>query len=153
MIPQPRPLIEVFSDIPDVRKSRGTRHPLSAMLALSCCALLCGSRSYSAIAEWGRNDGREIAQALGFTHTTPCASTLHTIFGRLDREVFEATLGVWADSVVTHTPATPETPEAAMAVDGKTLPGSKKEGAPGTHLLSVVVHRLVVMSTEHGAAD
>jgi hypothetical protein len=27
MIPQPRPLIEVFSDIPDVRKSRGKRHP------------------------------------------------------------------------------------------------------------------------------
>ena len=27
MIPQPRPLIEVFSDIADVRKSRGKRHP------------------------------------------------------------------------------------------------------------------------------
>ena len=152
MIPQPRPLIEVFSDIPDVRKSRGTRHPLSAMLALSCCAMLCGSRSYSAIAEWGRNDGREIAQALGFTHTTPCASTLHTIFGRLDREVFEATLGVWADSVVTHTPATPETPEAAMAVDGKTLRGSKKQGAPGTHLLSVLAHRLGLTLTQQAVA-
>jgi DDE_Tnp_1-associated len=82
MILQPRPLIEVFSDIPDVRKARGKRHPLSAILALSCCAMLCGSRSYSAIADWGRNDGREITHALGFTHNTPCASTLHTIFGR-----------------------------------------------------------------------
>src|SRR6266478_4086210 len=84
MIPQPRPLIEVFSDSPDVRKSRGKRHPLSAILALSCCAMLCGSRSSSAIAEWGRNYGSAIAHALGFTHTTLCASTLHTIFGRLD---------------------------------------------------------------------
>ena len=141
MIPQPRPLIEVFSDIPDMRKSRGKRHPLAAILALSCCAMLCGSRSYSAIAEWGRNYGSAIAHALGFTHNTPCASTLHTTFGRLDREVFEATLGVWADSVVTRTPAMPETPEAAMAVDGKTLRGSKKPGAPGTHRLSVVAHR------------
>ncbi len=114
--------------------------------------MLCGSRSYSAIAEWGRNDGSEIAQALGFTHTTPCASTLHTIFGRLDREVFEATLGVWADSVVTHTPATPETPEAAMAVDGKTLRGSKKQGAPGTHLLSVLAHRLGLTLTQQAVA-
>ena len=120
MIPQPRPLIEVFSDIPDVRKSRGKRHPLSAILALSCCAMLCGSRSYSAIAEWGRNYGSAIAHALGFTHTTPCASTLHTIFRRLDCEVFEATLGAWADSVVAHTPTMPEAPEAAMAVDGNT---------------------------------
>ena len=82
MIPQPRPLIEVFSDIPDVCQSRGKRHPFSAILALSCCAMLCGSRSYRAIADWGRNDGREITHALGFTHNTPCASTLHTIFGR-----------------------------------------------------------------------
>jgi len=152
MIPPPRPLIEVFSDIPDVRKSRGKRHPLSAILALSCCAMLCGSRSYSAIADWGRNYGSEIAHALGFTHSTPCASTLHTIFGRLDREVFEATLGVWADSVVTHTPATSETPEVAMAVDGKTLRGSKKQGAPGTHLLSVLAHRLGLTLTQQAVA-
>src|SRR3989475_5148833 len=39
MIPQLRPLIEVFSDIPDVHTSRGKRHPLSALLALSCCAM------------------------------------------------------------------------------------------------------------------
>ena len=152
MIPQPRPLIEVFSDIPDMRKSRGKRHPLSAILALSCCAMLCGSRSYSAIAEWGRNYGSAIAHALGFTPNTPCASTLHTIFGRLDRAVFEATLGVWADSVVTHTPAMPEPPEAAMAVDGKTLRGSKKQGAPGTHLLSVLAHRLGVTLTQPAVA-
>jgi hypothetical protein len=51
-------------------------------------------------------------------------------------------LGVWAERGVTQTPATPEAPEAAMAVDGKPLRGSKKQGAPGTHLLSVLAHRL-----------
>jgi predicted transposase YbfD/YdcC len=114
--------------------------------------MLCGSRSYSAIAAWGRNYGSEIAHALGFTHHTPCASTLHTIFGRLDREVFEATLGGWADSVVAHTPATPEAPEVAMAVDGKTLRGSKKQGAPGTHLVSVLAHRLGLTLTQQAVA-
>jgi predicted transposase YbfD/YdcC len=152
MILPPRPLIEVFSDIPDVRKARGKRHPLSAILALSCCAMLCGSRSYRAIADWGRNYGSAIAHALGFTHNTPCASTLHTIFGRLDCEVFEATLGVWADSVVAYTPTTPAAPEVAMAVDGKTLRGSKKQGAPGTHLLSVLAHRLGLTLTQQAVA-
>ena len=61
-------------------------------------------------------------------------------------------MGVWADSVVTHTPATPETPEAAMAVDGKTLRGSKKQGAPGTHLLSVLAHRLGLTLTQQAVA-
>jgi len=60
----------------------------------------------------------------------------------LDREAFEANLGAWADSVVTHTPAPPEASEEGIAVDGKTLRGSKKQGAPGTHLLSVLSHRL-----------
>ena len=142
MIPQSRPLIEVFADLPDFRKSKGKRHPLSAILSLACCAMLCGYRSYSAIAEWGRNYGTPIAQALGFTHQTPCAATLHTIFRQLDHEVLEAKLGTWADEVMTSVPAADTAPEEAMAVDGKTLRGSKKQGAPGTHLVSVVGHRL-----------
>ena len=45
MITPPRPLIEVFSAIPDFRKPRGKRHPLTAIFALACCAMLCGARS------------------------------------------------------------------------------------------------------------
>ena len=115
MIAHPRPLSEVFAAIPDFRKSKGKRHPLPAILSLACCAMLCGYRSYGAIAEWGHNYGPPIAKALGFTHPTPCASTLFTLFRRLDREAFEATLGAWGDSVVAHTSAAPHTPAAAAA--------------------------------------
>jgi len=152
MIVQPYPLIEVFSDIADFRQARGKRHPLSAILALACCAMLCGYRSYSAIAEWGRNYGTDIARALGFTHNTPCASTLHTIFRCLDREAFEAKLGAWAERVVVTAPAAPEVPEIAMAVDGKTLRGSKKQGAPGMHLLSVLAHHVGLTLTQQAVA-
>jgi hypothetical protein len=142
MIEPPRPLIEVFADISDFRQSKGKRHPLPAILSLAWCAMGCGYRSVGAIADWGRNYGTPIAKALGFTHTPPCAATLFTIFGRLDRETFEANLGAWADSVMAHTPAPPEASEEAIAVDGQTLRGSKKQGAPGTHWLSVLSHRL-----------
>ena len=152
MIAQPRPLIEVFSDIADFRKSRGKRHPLSSILALACCAMLCGYRSYSAIAEWGRNYGTDIAHALGFTHNTPCASTLHTIFRGIDREAFEAKVGAWAEGVVATAPVTPDAPEIALAVDGKTLRGSKKQGAPETHLLSVLAHRAGLTLTQQAVA-
>src|SRR2546426_8455187 len=107
MIAQPQPLIEVFAELPDFRCCRGKRHPLPAILSLACCAMLCGSRSYSAIAEWGRNYGARIAQALGFTHNTPCAATLHTVFRHIDRDAVEAKLGAWAEQVVVSLPAVP----------------------------------------------
>ena len=86
------------------------------------------------MAAWGRNDGARLAQALGFTHDTPCAATLHTLFRHVNRDEVEAHRGAWADSVVGSLPATPEMPEVAMALDGTTLRGSNKQGAPGTHL-------------------
>src|SRR4029453_10139373 len=107
MIAQPQPLIEVFAEIPDFRRCGAKRHPLPAMLALACCAMLCGYRSYSAIAAWGRNDGARIAHALGFTHNTPCAATLHTVFRQVDRDEKEAQLGAWAEGGVVSTPGAP----------------------------------------------
>jgi Transposase DDE domain len=105
------------------------------------------------MAEWGRNDGARLAQALGFTHAPPCAATLHTIFRRVHRAEFAAHLGAWADSVVGSLPAAPETPEVAMALDGKTLRGSKKQGAPGTHLFSALAHHVGVTLAQHAVDD
>ena len=153
MIAHPRPLIDVFAAIPDFRKPRGKRHPLAAIFALACCAMLCGYRSYSAMAEWGRNYGTRLAQALGFTHDTPCAATLHTIFRHVNREEFEAHVGAWAHSVVESLPTAPVLPAAIVAIDGKTLRGSKKQGAPGTHLLSALVQHVGVTLAQYAVED
>src|SRR3989442_11260909 len=127
MITQPPPLIEVFAEIPDFRHCRGKRHPLPAILSLACCAMLCGYRTYSAIAEWGRNYGTGMAQALGFVHDTPCAATLPTVFRHVDRDEVEAKWGAWAEGIVISTPAAPAADKAAVALDGKTLRGSRKQ--------------------------
>ena len=153
MIAYPRPLMDVFAAMPDFRKPRGKRHPCAAIFALACCAMLCGARTYSAIAEWGRNYGTRIAQALGFTHGTPCAATLHTILRPVARDAFEAHLGTWAESVVGSVPGAPAMPGTAIALDGKTLRGSKKQGAPGTHLLSALVHHVGVTLAQHAVDD
>jgi predicted transposase YbfD/YdcC len=118
--------------------------------------MLCGARSYSAIAEWGRNYGAHIARALGFRHTPPCAATLHLIFRRLDCARFEAQLGTWAESVVASmSPRPGRLPgsEPAVALDGKTLRGSRKQGAPGVHLLSALAHQVGVTLAQQAVAD
>lgn len=137
-----RPLIEVLAEIPDPRQARGKRYPLVAVLALACAAMLCGYRSYSAIAEWGDNYGAELLRTLGFARATaPCAATLYLIFQRLDRAAVDAALGRWAEGVLADRPARRGALEG-VACDGKTLRGSRKHGAPGAHLLSAVSHRL-----------
>jgi hypothetical protein len=54
--------------------------------------------------------------------------------------------------VVVTAPAAPEAPEIAMVVDGKTLRGSKQQGAPGMHLLSVLAHRVGLTLTQQAVA-
>src|SRR5438445_5505389 len=105
-------------------------------------------------------------RALGFTHPTPpCAATLHRVLRRVDRQAVEAALGRWAEEVLAATPpappeeealaATPPAPpeEEALALDGKTLRGSRKQGAPGTHLLSALAHRLGLTVAQEAVDD
>jgi hypothetical protein len=147
------PLIASVHEIPDPRYPRGRRPPLAAILALMCVALLCGYRSYSAMAEWGRCYGQKLARALGFTHaTTPWAATLSRVLRQLDGPLVEATLGAWAESVLTALPPAPGELDA-LAIDGKTLRGSRKQGAPAAHLLSVLSHRLGLTLWQQAVAD
>jgi hypothetical protein len=133
--------MEVLEEIPDPRSRQGRRHPLPALLGLACVAMLCGYQSYGAIAEWTRHYGRSWAQALGLTHATPpCAATLHAVFRALERAQVEAVLGAWAATVLAATPAADAL--EGLAMDGKTLRGSRQAGVPGAHLLSAVSHRL-----------
>jgi hypothetical protein len=135
-------LMEELATVEDPRKPRGKRHPLSAILALAVAATLCGAESYQAIADWGRNHGSAMARALGFTRDkTPCAATFCNLFRRLDRQGFEQALWRWAEQVLQALPPPQGAPEA-VAVDGKTLRGSQRQGAVDVHLLSAVSHRL-----------
>ena len=138
-----RHLLDILAEVEDRRKPQGKRHPLSAILGLAVIAMMCGYRSYSAIAEWGRAYPPELAVALGFTRTkTPCASTLHYCFKDLNVNALEKTLNKWATDVLAELPN--EVDKAAVAIDGKTLCGSAKQEAHIQHLLSVVSHELGV---------
>src|SRR5215207_6130166 len=127
----PLSLLEVLAEIPDPRNRKGTRHPLSAILSLAVLAMLSGAKSYSAIAQFGRDKGFALAWALGFRRgKTPTKSTLSRLFRGLDVTAFEAALGRWVASRLGPGQ------DGHICLDGKTARGSRDGEAPGHHLVA-----------------
>lgn len=126
-------LVEVLATVPDPRSRRGLRHPWTAVLSLTVVAVLAGMKSLEAIAQFGRDHGFALAQALGFRRgKTPAKGTLSKLFRRLDIAAFEAALSRWLLSRQGEG-------WEAVAVDGKTLRGSADGETPGVHLLTAFV--------------
>jgi hypothetical protein len=146
------PLVEALAEVADRRRPRGRRHPLVAILSLACLAMLCNCDSLNAIAQWGRDQGAGVAARLGFTRArTPCVATLHRVFRRLDREQFEGVIGRWAERVC----AAAGRPGAldAIALDGKTVRGSRTPDVPAVHLLSALSQRVGVTLAQAAVPD
>ena len=127
----PLSLLEALTQVPDPRNPKGIRHPLPAILALAVLAMLTGAKSYTAIAQFGRDKGFPLAWALGFRKgKTPAKSTLSELFRRLDVTAFEAALSRWVASRMDESQTT------HVCLDGKVAKGSKDGDAPGHHLVA-----------------
>lgn len=139
-------LLEALAGIPDPRSAHGRRHPLSAILALAVCAMLCGARSLYAIAQWGR-EHPELAETLGFRRTkAPCVATLHHLFRRLDVTAFEAALSGWAQDALGDG-------NEAIAIDGKCLRGIHGEELPGVHLVAAYAQGAGLVLAQKGGRE
>lgn len=126
----PLSLQEVFDLLPEVRQARGLRHPLRAILNLTAVALLAGMKTLTAIAQFARDHGPELAEALGFSHwPPPCTATLSNVFRRLGAGVFEDALSAWIKQRCAD-------PGDTIGLDGKTARGSAGYQVPGVHLLA-----------------
>jgi DDE_Tnp_1-associated/Transposase DDE domain len=124
-------LMEVLEGIHDPRGARGKRHPLSALLALAIIGQLAGMNSYEAIVQYGKERGGEFLYLLGFTRRRGlCKATYSRIFRRIDVADFEARVGQWVQGRLKPGDA------PLIAIDGKTLRGSRDGETSGQHLVA-----------------
>jgi len=153
-------LLEALADVPDPRSRQGTRHPLTAILALTVLAMLRGCKGPTAIAQFGRDHGVALAHALGFRRAkTPAPSCLCDLYSALDVVAFERALSRWITARL-PTPV-PDAAQSPVSLDGKSLRGSRDGEAPGHHLVSAYAHehravlaqiRVDAKTNEHKAA-
>jgi len=127
-------LLTVLAGLADPRHRRGIRHRLAVILGLAVCAVLAGARSFTAIAEWAADADEAALARLGVTGAVPSESTFRRTLQSLDADALDETAGAWAQQRTV--PASQA--RRVIAVDGKTLRGSRREGEDGRHLLAAL---------------
>jgi hypothetical protein len=152
-----RSLLAFLSEVPDPRSRHGRQHSLSAVLALVCCATLCGARGYTAIAQWAADQEIALMHRLGFTRRPPKMGGLRKVLLALDITAFEGALTRWAESLLGDSCRHERPALQPFSMDGKTARGSSDGLRKAVHLLSVVAHEsgltLAQMTVPDGALD
>jgi hypothetical protein len=125
-------LWDVLGTIFDRRGRKGRRYPLQALLAVALAAMLAGANDLRAIFRWGRRLKPE-ALALFGLETAPCHSQWFYFFRSLDGDALARTLGAFAlgGAAPGH-----------IALDGKTLKGSRRLDAKALHVVSAFATEL-----------
>src|SRR3954470_2220167 len=133
-------LLAYLAQVPDPRRRQGRRLELVLILALAAAAVLPGARSMAAIAEWAADTPPAVRAALGGRRdgpkqwTVPPEATIRRTLGRIDPAGLAGVLGAWL------TDRGPAQRRRAVAIDGKTLRGTRTRTDRAVHLLAAMEH-------------
>ncbi|UAC02127.1 ISAs1 family transposase [Dactylosporangium vinaceum] len=120
--------------VPDPRARRGIRHRLAVVLTAAVCAVIAGYRSYTAIGEWVADLPAGTALLLGIdTDRRPSEAMIRRLLQAVDPDLLAAAIGTW---LATRIPEPPPGSRWAIAVDGKTIRGSRTRHVTARHVLA-----------------
>ena len=111
--------IDCFGDLSDPRVERTKKHLLLDIIGLSLCGILSGAENWEEIADFGKAHDEWFSQFLTLPNGIPSHDTLSRVFSALDPEAFQERCMTWLRRIK------PLLPEDVVAIDGKTLRGSK----------------------------
>ncbi len=148
-------LLHALRSVPDPRRARGRRHGLQSVLLLALQAVMAGASSWVAIAVGGHRPAGVVdlrVAAVGI-NLSPGTATV-------DVMALEAALTRWANArrAAAARPGgrpgqTRAEQRTVLAVDGKTLRGSRAPTGVQTKLVSVYDHASGLVLTQAAVAD
>lgn len=134
-------LRELFESVHDPKAPY--HYPLSGVLTLICLATMCGCHEVRAIARWGKHYRWDLAERLGFPREKmPSFSTVQDALARVDDAALAQVIGNWGDALLR---AHGHDGLQGIAIDGKTLRGSRSDDLPAVHLLGALAHEFHVV--------
>lgn len=129
-----RTLWGALGEVRDRRGRKGRQYSLQAVLGIALAAMLAGANDLIAIFRWGRRLTPEALRLFGIeSGRAPCHATYHYFFQSLDAEALAQALGRFAAG---------ESEGGHIAIDGKTLKGSRRLDAKAIHVLSAFATEL-----------
>ncbi|MFF0206346.1 ISAs1 family transposase [Streptomyces sp. NPDC005017] len=128
--------------MPDPRARRGVRHPWTALLTSAAAAVLAGAASITAIGEWVADAPQRVLALLGFQPDPltglirpPHATTVRLVLAAADGDALDRAIGDFLQERQAPSPG-----RKVIAVDGKTLRGSRSSTRAATALIAAMTH-------------
>jgi predicted transposase YbfD/YdcC len=145
MLPDPRPY---FAELIDPRReTRNKLHPLETILMIVLCATLSGEDDWVGMEIFAEERADWLRQFVNLDNGIPSHDTLSDVMGRIDSAHFSALFAQWMRR------ALPSVDEACIAVDGKTLRGSREQGKATVHLVSAFATQARLVLGQQAVAD
>jgi len=128
-------LLSFFSSVPDPRVPGLVNYPLEEVLLTVFTGLLCRGEDLEEIEDICEEHLEWLRQYYSFSHGIAPAQTLRRVLARLEPRALEQAFLHWL-------PCLQERVRGVVAIDGKTVRGSKQEadGSGALHLLSAYAH-------------
>jgi|TARA_B110001454_G_scaffold207786_1_gene219583 predicted transposase YbfD/YdcC len=120
----------VMSGLPDPRQSGKVVYPLDEILLLSLCGTISGCESFVDIAEYGEEKLTFLRELAPFKDGVPSHDTLCAVFRQLDPAAFSEAFSNWAQGLAQRLSG------SVVAIDGKTVRGSKSRNGDALHVIS-----------------
>ena len=109
------PFMQHFGDLADPRIDRTKLHPLSHIIVITLCAVICGAQTWEDIEAYGTEKIAWLRTILPLEYGIPSHDTFGRVFARIDPDMFQTCFfrWVWTTSAITSGQVIP--------IDGKTL--------------------------------
>jgi predicted transposase YbfD/YdcC len=139
-----RGFLDCMRKVPDHRIPGMITYPFEEVLLAALVGVICGGDDWEGIAEIAEASLDWLRGFLAYEEGVPTAQTFRKVFRLIDKRAMSEAFAAWAGSIRGSEPE-------IVAIDGKTLRGSKKarDGEGALHLVSAYATQAGLVLAQH----